>query len=68
MNTSYLRLMQSPAMIDALVNSSVSHQDADCRSREYAKMFSRNQEISQMFGNSGNLLQKTFSGYAETES
>lgn len=66
MNTSYLRLMQSPAMIDALVNSSVSHQDADCRSREYAKMFSRNQEISQMFGNSGNLLQKTFSGYAET--
>lgn len=68
MNTSYLRLMQTPEMLDALVNSSVSVDDANSRSREYGKMFSRNEELKDMFGlgNRQNLLQKTFSGYAET--
>ena len=55
-------------MMDALKNSSVSIEDANLRSREYAKMFSRNEELREMFGlgNGNNLLQKTFSGYAET--
>lgn len=68
MNNQYLRLMQEPAMMDALKNSSVSIEDANLRSREYAKMFSRNEELRSMFGlgNGNNLLQKTFSGYAET--
>lgn len=68
-NTQYLRLMQNPAMMDALVNSSVSRDDANLRSREYAKMFSRNEELRDIFGLGGsqpNLLQKTFSGYSET--
>lgn len=69
MNNQYLRLMQEPAMMDALKNSSVSMEDAALRSREYAKMFSRNEELRSVFGlaqNGQNLLQKTFSGYAET--
>lgn len=56
-------------MMDALKNSSVSMEDAALRSREYAKMFSRNEELRSVFGlaqNGQNLLQKTFSGYAET--
>ena len=61
-------MMQTPAMMEALVNSSVSFEDANLRSREYAKMFSRNDEMKDIFGlnNSSNLMQKTFSGYAET--
>lgn len=68
MNNSYLNYMQTPQMMEALVNSSVSAEDANLRSREYAKMFSRNDEMKNIFGveNSSNLLQKTFSGYAET--
>lgn len=68
MNTQYLQFMQTPAMMEALVNSSVSVDDANCRSREYAKMFSRNEEMMDIWGkgNQPNLLQKTFSGYAET--
>ena len=68
MNTQYLQFMQTPEMMEALVNSSVSAEDANLRSREYAKMFSRNDEMKDIFGisNNGNLLQKTFSGYAET--
>ena len=69
MNTQYLSMMQTPAMMEALVNSSVSVEDANLRSREYAKMFSRNDEMKDIFGISAgntNLLQKTFSGYAET--
>lgn len=68
MNTQYLKMMQTPAMMDALINSSVSVEDANLRSREYAKMFSRNEEMKDIFGlgNGTNLLQKTFSGYAET--
>lgn len=68
MNTQYLQYMQTPAMMEALRNSSVSADDAALRSREYAKMFSRNDEMKDIFGlaGSGNLLQKTFSGYAET--
>lgn len=69
MNTQYLQMMQTPAMMDCLVNSSVSVEDAKLRSREYAKMFSRNDELKDVFGlgnGNSNLLQKTFSGYAET--
>lgn len=69
MNTQYLQLLQTPKMMEALVNSSVSAEDANLRSREYAKMFSRNDDMREMFGigaANANLLQKTFSGYAET--
>ena len=69
MNTQYMQMMQNPAMMEALVNSSVSMEDANLRSREYAKMFSRNDEMKDIFGlgnGNANLLQKTFSGYAET--
>ena len=68
MNTQYLQMMQTPQMMEALINSSVSADDANLRSREYAKMFSRNDEMKEVFGftGNGNLLQKTFSGYAET--
>ena len=64
----YLDHMQSDEMMTALRNSSVSLDDARIRAREYAKMFSRNDEMkSELFGTNGtNLLQKTFSGYAET--
>ena len=48
MNTQYMRLMQEPAMMDALINSSVSVEDANLRSREYAKMFARNALSSQV--------------------
>lgn len=68
MNTQYLNAMQNPTMMEALVNSSVSREDANLRAREYAKMFSRNDEMRDVFGlgQNTNLLQKTFSGYAET--
>lgn len=67
MNTQYMRLMQEPAMMDALVSSSVSLADANLRGREYAKMFSRNDELRETFGlQNGALQQKTFSGYSET--
>ena len=61
-------MMQQPAMMEALTNSSRSVEDANIRSREYAKMFSRNDELKEMFGinNNPSLVQKTFSGYAET--
>ena len=60
-------MMQAPAMMDALINSSVSVEDANLRAREYAKMFSRNDDMKDLFGlGQGNLLQKNFSGYAET--
>lgn len=63
----YTQLMSDPNMMIALKNSSVSAEDAAIRGREYAKMFSRNEELLSGFGlNSTNLLQKTFSGYAET--
>ena len=59
--------MNTPQMYDALRASSVSAEDANLRGREYAKMFSRNDEMRDMLGMSdGNLFQKTFSGYAET--
>ena len=55
-------------MMEALTNSSRSAEDANIRSREYAKMFSRNDELRETFGmnNNPSLVQKTFSGYAET--
>jgi len=64
----YSQLMSNPDMVVALRNSSVSAEDARLRGNEYAKMFSRNEEMLSGFGlNKGtNLLQKTFSGYAET--
>lgn len=68
MFTQYLQKMQQPAMMEALLNSSVSYDDANLRSREYAKMFSRNDELKDIWGkaNQPNLLEKQFSGYAET--
>ena len=67
----YNTLMSLPDMQVALRNSSVSAEDARLRGNEYAKMFSRNEDLlnlaSEMAGaGTGNLLQKTFSGYAET--
>ena len=63
----YNEFMNTPQMYDALRASSVSAEDANLRGREYAKMFSRNDELRDMLGMSdGNLFQKTFSGYAET--
>ena len=64
----YTQLMSTPAMMDALRGSSVSDADAKIRANEYAKMFSRNEEMKDVFGQAGadNLLQKNFSGYAET--
>lgn len=62
----YSQFMSTPDMEIALRNSSVSAEDARLRGIEYAKMFSRNED---MFGTNtmnGGLLQKTFSGYAET--
>lgn len=69
MENQYLNFMQTPQMMEALLNSSVSYQDANLRSKEYAKMFSRNDEMmNNIFGMgaNSNLMQKTFSGYAET--
>lgn len=57
--------MQTGKMWSALKGSSVSDVDANCRMGEYAKMFSRAEEVNNMF-QSPNLLQKNFSGYAET--
>ena len=63
----YNELMNTPQMASALRASSVSAEDAALRGREYAKMFSRNDEMRDMLGMAdGNLFQKTFSGYAET--
>lgn len=69
MENQYLEFMQTPQMMEALSKSSVSYQDANLRCREYAKMFSRNDEMMNNImgmGSNSNLLQKTFSGYAET--
>ena len=65
----YSQIMGNSAMMDALRASSVSAEDARLRGNEYAKMFSRNEEMMNVFGlggNNANLLQKTFSGYSET--
>lgn len=59
----YSQFLSTPSMMEALVNSSVSIADAKNRANEYAKMFSRNDE---MMGNKPSLLEKNFSGYAET--
>ena len=61
----YSDYLQTSQMMSALRGSSVSATDANCRMSEYAKMFSRAEEINNMF-QSPNLLQKNFSGYAET--
>ena len=64
----YSKIMSNSDMQVALRNSSVSAEDARLRGNEYAKMFSRNEELLSSFGlmSGTNLLQKTFSGYAET--
>ena len=64
----YSQLMSNAAMVEALKNSSVSPEDAMLRGNEYAKMFSRNEDMKNLFGigKDSNLMQKTFSGYAET--
>lgn len=64
----YSQLMSNPEMQVALRNSSVSAEDARLRGNQYAKMFARNEELMDGFGlgRGTNLLQKTFSGYAET--
>ena len=61
----YSDYLQTGKMKSALVGSSVSPVDAGCRMSEYAKMFSRAEESNNMF-QTPNLLQKNFSGYAET--
>ena len=61
----YSDYMQTKGMQAALLGGSVSPVDAQCRMNEYAKMFSRSEEINNMF-QTPNLLQKNFSGYAET--
>ena len=61
----YSDYMQTSEMWSALRGGSVSTTDAVCRLGEYEKMFSRAEEINNMF-QSPNLLQKNFSGYAET--
>lgn len=69
MENQYLDFMQTPQMLEALRGGSVSMDDAIRRSEEYAKMFSRNDDMmNNIFGMgpNSNLLQKTFSGYAET--
>ena len=62
----YSQFMSTPEMQVALRNSSVSADDARLRGIEYAKMFSRNEDMFGVNMNNANLLQKTFSGYAET--
>lgn len=64
----YSQFLSTPSMMEALVNSSVSVADAKNRASEYAKMFSRNDEMMDWAGqgNQPSLLEKTFSGYAET--
>lgn len=64
----YSQLMSNAAMVEALKNSSVSAEDAMLRGNEYAKMFSRNEDMKNLFGigKDSGLMQKTFSGYAET--
>ena len=62
----YSQFMSTPEMQVALRNSSVSADDARLRGIEYAKMFSRNEDMFGVNMNNANLLQKTFSGYSET--
>ena len=74
MNEYSSKFLNNDAMMEALVETSVSAQDARNRANEYAKIFSRNEEMNDLFGGGTNLLektfsgrkQKTFSGYAET--
>ena len=67
MTTSYLRQLHEPQMMNALINSSVSVEDARIRSNEYEKMFTRNEEMKDLFGfGNSSISQKLFSGYSET--
>lgn len=62
-NKEYLDAMSSPAVLDALRCTSVSNEDAERRATEYAKMFSRNDEMKE---DNAIFQQKAFSGYSET--
>lgn len=62
MESQYLQFMQTPEMMDALRATSRSNEDANLRAYEYAKMFSRNDEMKE----NAQFMQKSFSGYAET--
>lgn len=57
--------ISDPNMMRAIRMTSVSDDDAMSRASEYSKMFSRNEEMRNLFNESG-LSQKMFSGYAET--
>jgi hypothetical protein len=57
--------IQTPEMMSALRGSSVSDMDAQVRAGQYQKIFSRAEEMNNLFSGT-NLLQKNFSGYAET--
>ena len=59
-------ISQNPAMAQALRGSSVSDVDAKMRANEYVKMFSRNEDMRDLFGTQSQLQQKLFSGYSET--
>ena len=61
----YSDFMQTGQMKSAMLSSSVSAADAASRLSEYEKLFSRAEEVNNMF-QTPNLLQKNFSGYAET--
>lgn len=62
----YQQVFNNPEMQKALRANSVSDEDARLRGLEYSKMFSRNADMFGVNMNNANLLQKTFSGYAET--
>jgi len=66
MDNIYSQFMSTPEMQVALRNSSVSVDDAVRRGTEYAKMFARTDDIFGAQMSNNNLLEKTFSGYAET--
>lgn len=78
MNQYYSNFMNGDLYMDKLIKSSVSVADARNRANEYAKLFSRNEEMANFMGgsqpslldktfsNPGYYGQRNFSGYAET--
>ena len=67
MYTIYDEMMHAPKMMQALRCSSVSDADAGLRADNYAKLFSRNEEMKEAFmAPSSSIQQKMFSGYSET--
>lgn len=66
MNYAYASQFNTPAMMNALRESSVSNEDARIRGEQYQKTFARNEELRWEMANSPMFRQKMFSGYAET--